>query len=51
MRTAMRAKAVPGEDPSSLPHPSEIADTLVMLGAPQLRTNGGTYDFKKGDWV
>ena len=30
-RTAMRAQAFPGEDPETLPHPSEIADVLMTL--------------------
>ncbi|MCF3641574.1 SDR family NAD(P)-dependent oxidoreductase [Rhizobium sp. TRM95111] len=33
-RTAMRAQAVPGEDPSTLPHPSEVAATLLPLVGP-----------------
>lgn len=51
MRTAMRAKAVPGEDPQTVPHPSEIADLLVTLASPETTMNGGLYDFRKGDWV
>ena len=31
MRTAMRAQAYPGEDPSVLPHPSEIGPLVVEL--------------------
>ncbi len=31
MRTAMRAQAYPGEDPSALPHPSEIAPLILDL--------------------
>lgn len=31
MRTAMRAQAYPGEDPQTLPHPSEIAPLIVEL--------------------
>lgn len=31
MRTAMRAQAFPGEDPDTLPHPSEIAPLIVEL--------------------
>ncbi|WP_292022453.1 MULTISPECIES: SDR family NAD(P)-dependent oxidoreductase [unclassified Brevundimonas] len=31
MRTAMRAQAYPGEDPSVLPHPSEIGPLVVDL--------------------
>lgn len=51
MRTAMRAKAVPGEDPQDVPHPSEISGLLVMLASPETTMNGGLYDFRKGDWV
>jgi NAD(P)-dependent dehydrogenase (short-subunit alcohol dehydrogenase family) len=31
MRTAMRAEAMPGEDPDTLPHPSEIGPLVVEL--------------------
>jgi NAD(P)-dependent dehydrogenase (short-subunit alcohol dehydrogenase family) len=31
MRTAMRAQAYPGEDPQTLPHPSEIGPLMVEL--------------------
>ena len=34
MRTAMRAQAYPGEDPSVLPHPSEIGPLVVDLARP-----------------
>ncbi len=30
-RTAMRALAMPGEDPLTLPHPDELTDAFVML--------------------
>jgi len=33
MRTRMRAEAFPGEDPDSLPHPSEIGPMIVALAA------------------
>ena len=36
MRTAMRAKAFPGENPDSLPHPSEIVPLVVQLARPDL---------------
>jgi NAD(P)-dependent dehydrogenase (short-subunit alcohol dehydrogenase family) len=39
MRTAMRAKAFPGEEPESLPHPSEIA-LVVELARPDLSPAG-----------
>jgi hypothetical protein len=31
MRTGMRAQAYPGEDPQTLPHPSEIGPLIVEL--------------------
>ena len=39
-RTAMRAQAMPGEDPSTLPHPSEIAARIVPLASPALTETG-----------
>jgi len=33
-RTAMRAQAMPGENPETLPHPSEVAARLVPLCGP-----------------
>ncbi len=34
MRTALRAQAFPGEDPETLPHPSEIGPLVVDLARP-----------------
>lgn len=39
-RTAMRAQAVPGEDPDTLPHPSEVAQVLVSLCGPDQTETG-----------
>ena len=39
-RTAMRAQAVPGEDPSTVPHPSEVAARLLPLCGPALTETG-----------
>jgi NAD(P)-dependent dehydrogenase (short-subunit alcohol dehydrogenase family) len=36
MRTQMRAEAMPGEDPMSLPHPSEIGPLIVELAQADL---------------
>jgi NAD(P)-dependent dehydrogenase (short-subunit alcohol dehydrogenase family) len=36
MRTKMRAQAFPGEDPMTLPDPSEIAPLVVQLARPDL---------------
>ncbi|OJU00708.1 MAG: oxidoreductase [Rhizobium sp. 63-7] len=39
-RTAMRAQAVPGEDPTTLPHPSEVAAALLPLVGPEQSETG-----------
>ena len=39
-RTRMRAKAAPGEDPMSLPHPDDIAPAFVQLCAPEESRHG-----------
>lgn len=36
MRTQIRAQAYPGEDPQTLPHPSEIGPLIVQLARPDL---------------
>lgn len=43
-RTAMRAQAMPGEDPQTLPHPSEIASKIVALADPALTLTGKIFD-------
>ena len=48
-RTDMRAKAMPGEDPLSLPSPDELAPLFVKLALPDLKTNGEIIDFKRAD--
>ncbi|MBW8444817.1 MAG: SDR family NAD(P)-dependent oxidoreductase [Arenimonas sp.] len=39
-RTAMRAQAMPGEDPSTVPHPSEVAARLLPLCGTALTETG-----------
>ncbi|QRM54857.1 SDR family NAD(P)-dependent oxidoreductase [Sinorhizobium sp. BG8] len=39
-RTAMRAQAVPGEDPSVLPHPSEVAQAMMPLLSREMTETG-----------
>jgi len=46
-RTAMRAQAMPGEDPETLPHPSEVAEKLLGLCGPDLTVTGGLYDVRQ----
>ncbi|MEO3998672.1 SDR family NAD(P)-dependent oxidoreductase [Mesorhizobium sp. CAU 1732] len=43
-RTAMRAQAMPGEDPKTLPHPSEIALRIATLADPALTETGLIFD-------
>ena len=45
LRTAMRAKAMPGEDPSTLKAPAEFAAKAVRLVSPEWRETGKLYDF------
>ena len=40
VRTAMRAKAMPGENPETLPHPDLVAAQLVELCLPTCQTQG-----------
>ncbi len=51
VRTAMRAKAVPGEDPMTLPTPAEVAETFVPLAEVSCTENGMVYDFPTGKFV
>jgi NAD(P)-dependent dehydrogenase (short-subunit alcohol dehydrogenase family) len=48
VRTAMRAKAMPGEDPQTLPAPAEIAPALVDLLSPALDQQGKRFDVGTG---
>jgi NAD(P)-dependent dehydrogenase (short-subunit alcohol dehydrogenase family) len=45
-RTAMRAKAYPGEDPETLPRPEDVARLIVELAAPECLANGETFDYR-----
>ncbi|MFP4518539.1 MAG: SDR family NAD(P)-dependent oxidoreductase [Oceanicaulis sp.] len=44
VRTRMRAKAAPGEDPMSLPHPDDIAPLFVELCSPSETRHGEIVD-------
>lgn len=45
MRTAMRSKAFPGEDPMTLPEPKEVAKLIVELSLPSCTSNGECRSF------
>ena len=47
-RTAMRAKAFPGEDPMTLRTPEDIAPLFLKLASADVETSGAIYDFKTG---
>lgn len=48
VRTAMRAKAMPGEDPNTLPTPADIAPKLIDMLSPALDENGRLFDVGTG---
>ncbi|MDG4883794.1 SDR family NAD(P)-dependent oxidoreductase [Mesorhizobium sp. WSM4884] len=50
-RTAMRAQAMPGEDPETLPHPSEIAKRIVPLASPTLKETGLIFQARRNRFV
>ena len=47
MQTRLRAQAYPGEDPSVLPHPSEIAPLMVDLCRPDREPPKGIVSFRE----
>jgi NAD(P)-dependent dehydrogenase (short-subunit alcohol dehydrogenase family) len=47
MRTAMRAKAMPGEDPTILPAPEEIAPQIVDMLSPSFGMSETIANFRK----
>ena len=48
VRTAMRAKAVPGEDPETLPPPEVVAPKLVDMVAPAFTETRMLFDYRDG---
>lgn len=47
LRTRMRAKAMPGEDPMTLKTPEDFAPKLLPLCTPDWTQTGKLYDFQK----
>ncbi|MCS0493643.1 SDR family NAD(P)-dependent oxidoreductase [Ancylobacter sp. MQZ15Z-1] len=45
IRTRMRAKAFPSEDPQTLPTPEELASAILPLCLPSFNETGRLYDF------
>jgi NAD(P)-dependent dehydrogenase (short-subunit alcohol dehydrogenase family) len=47
IRTAMRAQAMPGEDPETLPTPADVAPLFLQLLSPSETRTGEIIDFQK----
>lgn len=45
IRTRMRAKAFPSEDPNTLPSPDDVAQAILALCLPSFAETGRLYDF------
>jgi NAD(P)-dependent dehydrogenase (short-subunit alcohol dehydrogenase family) len=50
-RTAMRAQAVPGEDPATLPSPESVAEKLLALASPALTETGKLFVAREGRFL
>jgi NAD(P)-dependent dehydrogenase (short-subunit alcohol dehydrogenase family) len=48
LRTRMRARAYPGEDPTSVPEPAEATDTFVELASAECARHGDIVQPQKG---
>ena len=49
--TKMRAEAMPGEDPDTLPTPREVAEAMLPLALPSLTETGGLFDVREGRFM
>jgi len=49
-RTAMRAKAMPGEDPVLLPNPADLAPLIVEMLSPDYAQNDTLVTFRQTDY-
>ena len=47
-RTAMRAQAMPGEDPETLPTPGDVAAQIALMLDPAVDVTGKLYDVREG---
>ena len=51
IRTRMRAKAMPGEDPMTLEAPETVAEAIVELCLPSVSENGKLYNYPTRKWM
>jgi len=49
VRTAMRAKAMPGENPDTLPRPAVLAPKLIDMITPEFTENRMLFDWEKSE--
>jgi NAD(P)-dependent dehydrogenase (short-subunit alcohol dehydrogenase family) len=47
-RTRMRAQAMPGEDPKTLPPPERVAEAMMPLVLPELTESGAIFEYREG---
>lgn len=50
-RTKMRAAAMPGEDPLTLPPPEALADVIVAMCGADVSETGKVFDFRTGRYM
>jgi NAD(P)-dependent dehydrogenase (short-subunit alcohol dehydrogenase family) len=50
-RTAMRAQAYPGENPDTVPAPSDVASKIMQLASPSLTETGMLFDVRQGRFL
>ncbi|WP_420393341.1 SDR family NAD(P)-dependent oxidoreductase [Acuticoccus sp.] len=48
IRTAMRAQAAPGEDPTTIPTPQDVAPSIAAMCAPAFTRHGATWSYPAG---
>jgi hypothetical protein len=41
---------MPGENPETLPHPSQVAANILQLASPSLTQTGGLFDAREEKW-
>ncbi|MCC6777871.1 MAG: SDR family NAD(P)-dependent oxidoreductase [Hyphomicrobiales bacterium] len=51
VRTRMRAQAMPGEDPMTLPTPEAIAPSIVALCLPSVQESGKLFSYSEGRFL
>ncbi|MBZ0215800.1 MAG: SDR family NAD(P)-dependent oxidoreductase [Fimbriimonadaceae bacterium] len=49
VRTKMRAQAMPGEDPQTLPPPEDLTEVFIKMVLPSFEENGVVWNFPTGE--